>query len=122
MVDAILSQKNLTSLSLCRVARRAPGVLGRIASLPRLRSLDLAYASVGDGLRELASSRSIQHLNLTWSGQLDPSSFAALAELPLRELNLFRTNLDRRHAVELGKRWPGCSLVMPNGERWRAPR
>lgn len=93
-----------------------------LAAIPSLRTLDLHGSPLPEGcLAQLAASRSLQQLDLSWT-QMDASSeFASLAGLPLRNLNLLGTTCAPATVRKLAaEHWPECDVVMPNGERFRA--
>ena len=98
--------------------------LAAIATLPRLRSLDLTVTNLhldrSDALAGLAANRSITRLTLTWN-RLSADALRALADLPLRELDLYGTELERPAIEAAAAAWPGCVVKMPEGQRWRAP-
>ncbi len=124
-VDAIVAQQDLVSLALDRHATSLGAQqLDRIAGLPRLRQLDLTLARwIDDGeVAKLAASRSLRALQLVWCPRVSGKTLAALADVPLRELNLYGTKCDPAAVRQLAtKHWPGCLVTMPNGKRWRAP-
>lgn len=110
--------------------RDAPWVdrtlLAEVAKLPRLRSLDLTAPLANplvdrtDAVRALAASRSLTELTLVWS-RLDLDTLRELHAVPLQHLDLRGTNLRPDDVRELGKAWPGCTIRLPNGQRFRAP-
>jgi hypothetical protein len=110
--------------------RAAPYVdrrlLAAVATLPRLRVLDLTgplskpLLDRSDALAALAASRSVTKLSLTWN-RLSTEALQALAKLPLRELDLYGTNLERGAIEAAAAAWPGCVVKLPDGQRWRAP-
>lgn len=124
-IEAITAQRQLERLAVDHDTTwlRATG-FERLATMPKLRELDLTAAHhVGDAeLAALAASRSLQVLDLRWCAGVRGKALATLAALPLRELNLYGTPCDAGAVRELlGRHWPACVVTMPNGTRYRAP-
>lgn len=93
-----------------------------LAAIPSLRTLDLRGSPLPDGcLAQLAASRSLQQLDLSWTIKDVSAELASLAKLPLRNLNLRGTTCAPEPVRKLAAaHWPECDVVLPNGERFRA--
>lgn len=97
-------------------------LLKEIAAIPALRTLDLQGSPLPEGgVAALASCPSLQRLDLSWTRKDTSAELEALANLPLRSLNLLRTRCAPDRVRKLAtEHWPDCDVVMPNGERFRA--
>ena len=122
----VAAQHDLESLDL----RDAPFVdrafLATIASLPRLRELDLTgpltnpLPDRSTAIRGLAANRSLRSLTLMWN-RIDAATLAELREVPLRELDLYGTGLKNDAVRSVAAAWPGCIVKMPGGQRYVVP-
>ena len=71
-------------------------------------------------LAPLARSRTLQELRLVDCRAFDGSSLASLRAVPLRVLDLRNTRCDPATVQKLATdHWPGCTVVLPNGSRFR---
>ena len=122
----IAKQETLEELELRDRDVLEADAMARIAALPRLRVLDLTAPlqrpplDRGAAVAALADNRSIQELRLIWCG-LDADSLRALAELPLRQLDVYGSGLDNEVVREIAAAWPGCQVRLPKGQRYRVP-
>lgn len=93
-----------------------------LAAIPSLEILELHGSPLPDGcLALLATSRSLQQLDLSWTHKDVSAELASLAGLPLRRLNLRGTPCAPEAVRKLAaEHWPDCDVVLPNGERFRA--
>jgi hypothetical protein len=120
---AIATQGQLEHLDLSRATWVDAEVLRAITTLPKLAQLDLTGTGIGTAaeLAPLAASKTLRQLKLAWCRTLDGPGLAALAGAPLRELDLYGTNLKPDEIRELARAWPGCTITMPQGQRHRVP-
>ncbi len=124
----LASQKNLQTLDLARAEWIDGTVLDHIAKLPQLTELNLSWLDLsgtksdrGKALASLAKSRTLRSLKLTYCEALQRSWLASLVGAPLKELDLYGTKLFSAHIREIAKAWPGCTIKMPDGQRYRVP-
>jgi hypothetical protein len=124
-IDVVLACQDLESLS-CE--RHSPWLdtagIARLTALPKLRELDLTSAfHIGDTeVAALAACRALQSLRLMGCPRVTDAGLSVLAEVPLRELDLYGTKCDPARVRELAARhWPGCTITLPNGQRIRTP-
>ncbi|HZN40447.1 MAG TPA: hypothetical protein VFD82_16700 [Planctomycetota bacterium] len=117
----VAGQRELRRLELIDVKSLDAAFLRELARLPQLAELDLRSSSAGsvETMTPLASFRALRSLKLMWCKNLDLAGLKALAGAPLRELDLYGTNLKPEDIREVGKAWPGCVVKMPNGQHWR---
>jgi hypothetical protein len=126
----------LTARSFALLRRQAPlhtlrvtnarwldaALMKELAAMPSLRTLDLQGSPLPEGcLALLAANRSLRQLDLSWTQGDVSAELAALAEIPLRNLNLRGTRCAPDRVRKLAtEHWPDCDVVLPNGERFRA--
>jgi hypothetical protein len=124
-IDAVVAQRDLEVLHLDRNATWARDAgLDRLTELPQLRELDFTLARhLGDeDIAKLAGCRSLHKLKLGWCQQISGRTLAALATVPLRDLDLYATKCDPASVRKVAAdHWPGCRVVQANGLRYRAP-
>lgn len=99
-------------------------VLTKLAALPILEELILneSQGVAGGSLAALASSRSLRRLDLLGCRTLTIEDLAACAGAPLTELNLRATRLPQASVRELAPKFPGCTIVLSDGQRLQVPR
>jgi hypothetical protein len=121
----IQKQTTLEELDLKNRDVLEPEAMLRIASLPRLRLLDLTAPiripqnDRAAAIAALAGNRSLTHLQLIWCGTTE-ACLLALRELPLQYLDLSGAESRTPETVrELAAAWPGCDVRLPNGQRYR---
>lgn len=95
-LDAILAQRGLRSLNLHGVTWVDGSVLAKLAELPE-----------------------IAHLDLSRCRKLKPADLAAFPHL--QDLNVYSTGMANPDVVAVVARWPGCLVVLPNGNRHQVP-
>lgn len=120
----LAAHANLSRLRLSPCFWLSTQTLGRIATLANLQELDVAgSADVGDEqVAVLAACRALHTLQLTRCPRVTGTTLASLAEVPLRELDLYGTKCDPEHVRTIApKLWPGCVVTLPNGQRFRTP-
>jgi hypothetical protein len=127
VLDALAQEQTLEVLDFENLPFVSRELLQAVAKLPNLHTLDLtslwslSFADRSEALPGLAANRSIHTLRLGRS-RLTTQALAELRELPLRQLDLYGTDLALDAVRELAaKHWPGCTITLPNGQRLRAP-
>lgn len=120
----VATQRELRRLDLANARWLDAAAMQELAKLPELTDLNLTSSSACTAacLAPLASSRSLRSLQLIWCRQLDVAALQALAGAPLQNLDLYGTNLKPDAVKEHAKGWPGCTIRMPGGQSYRAPR
>ncbi|MBL8747865.1 MAG: hypothetical protein JNK78_01800 [Planctomycetes bacterium] len=122
----IARQTDLTSLEIRDGFLLDRAFLTTIAPLPRLTHLDLSASSrlmplgSNDALKGLAANRSLSSLKVMWC-RFDADTLRAWARMPLRQLDLFGTNVTDAEVVDAAAAWPGCVIKMPRGQRYVVP-
>lgn len=115
----VAKQTQLTTLILQQGNSGPHGLLGIAAQLPEFRILELRGFQALD-LAPLARSRTLQELRLVDCRAFDGSSLASLRDVPLRVLDVRNTRCDPAAVQQLAtEHWPGCTVVLPNGSRFR---
>lgn len=95
-------------------------VAAAVAALPRLAALDLKSAAGSPAaLRALGASRSLRVLGLIWAQGVTADGLRALADVPLRELDLYGVRDLGADDVRALATWPGCDVRLPDGRRFR---
>lgn len=119
----VARQANLQQLELRNVQVVEPSFLAEVARLPSLARIDLTASIVGkpDTLAPLGACRALHTLSLTWCRNLTLDGLKTLQGVPLRQLDLYGTNLADADVREVAKAWPGCTIKMPKGQTWRVP-
>ena len=117
----VAAQAQATTLILHQGYGGPHGLLGTAAELPKLRTLELRGFQALD-LAPLARSRTLQELRLVDCRGFDGSSLASLRDVPLHVLDVRNTRCDPAAVQKLAtEHWPGCTVVLPNGSRFRTP-
>ncbi len=120
----LAQQASLASLSLSGNTEWVDGeVMAQLAKLPALRELTFQRVIHLDDakLAKLGASRSLRTLRLVWCIRVREAGLRALADVPLTELDVYGTNLEPAKVQELAKSWPGCTIKLPKGQRFREP-
>ncbi len=122
--DALARHPSLRSLELGYTPWVDRRVLDKLATLPQLEELILTEnGGIGGGaLAALAKSRSLRRLTLMGCRTLTTEDVAACAGAPLTELNLRATRLPATSVRELAPKFPGCTIILSDGQRLTVPR
>jgi len=122
--DVLAQHPSLESIELGYTDWVDAAVLTRLAALPALAELGLSESQgVADGaLGALAKSASLRRLTLVGCRALSIEDLAACAGAPLTELNLRATRLPEAGVRELAPKFPGCTIVLSDGQRLTVPR
>lgn len=122
--EVLARSTSLRQLTLSPCAWVDAAALRRIASIAELEALDLSRSRPVDdnAIAALGSCRKLRQLKLTFCDRIAGATLAALTAVPLRELDLYGTKCDPARVRELAaKHWPGCTVTLPNGQRFRTP-
>lgn len=117
---ALATHTRLQRLDLSHHTGIAAPQLASIAALPALQHLQLTLANVTpELLRPLANCRSLTALMLRFSKPFDAAALQELASIPLRELDLYGTQLAPDRIKSAAAAWPGCHVTLADGQRFR---
>lgn len=121
---ALAGHESLRSIELGYTPWVDREVLARFAAMEGLEELILTEngGMAGGALAELARSRSLLRLDLRGCRTLTVEDLAACVGPPLVELNLQATRLPAARVRELAPRFPGCTIVLSDGQRMQVPR
>lgn len=122
VVQFLAQQTALVRLELARAMWLTPRACATLARLPALAELDLSHTDMPlESFAALSSSRSLHTLRLAWARNVERGGLLQLADLRLRELDVYQTGCGDQQVVSFaGRHWPGCRITLANGRVQRA--
>lgn len=124
VAEVLAGQRNLKVVNFANTKWPGPATMAALAQLPQLLELDLTYWQncSAKNLEPLAASRSLQSIKFTMCKGLDLAALRSLDPVPLRELDLYGTDLDADDVKGIAKAWPGCTIKLPQGQAFVVPK